>query len=146
MFLPTGGILASPSSAALSTLMVGLATTSGIFTGLRETFSRGSYYTVDGMRVIYKISLLPGGCYDRAELIRILKNDVSGIPLDQIVQDQTLLMLENKNNKENCLALQSEGKYIDVDCNEPRSYVCYRAETEEESEVNECGTPDPGTD
>lgn len=71
MFLPTGGILASPSSAALSTLMVGLATTSGIFTGLRETFSRGSYYTVDGMRVIYKISLLPGGCYYRAELIRI---------------------------------------------------------------------------
>ncbi|CAB3222948.1 unnamed protein product [Arctia plantaginis] len=108
-----GGILASPSTTELSTFMVGLANTSEILTGLRATFSRGSYYTIDG------------------------------IPLDQIIQDQTLLQLDNKNNKENCLALQTEGKFIDVDCDEPRPYVCYRAKTEEESEVDECGTPDP---
>lgn len=49
---------------------------------------------------------------------------------------------DNKNNAENCIALRSDGKFSDVQCDEPRPYICHRPHTN--IDVNGCGTPDPG--
>lgn len=49
---------------------------------------------------------------------------------------------DNKNNAENCIALNCEGKLADVRCDEPRPYICYREHSY--VDTNMCGTTDPG--
>ncbi|CAB3222953.1 unnamed protein product [Arctia plantaginis] len=64
-----------------------------------------------------------------------------GISLSEIPHDWAPFEPDNRNNAENCIALHSDGKFSDVQCDEPRPYICHRQHSH--ADVNVCGTPDP---
>lgn len=70
------------------------------------------------------------------------KRDFAGIPLEAISHIWEDEEPNNKNNAERCIALNTDGKISDVNCDIPRPYMCYRANSL--VNVKECGTPDKG--
>ncbi|CAB3222957.1 unnamed protein product [Arctia plantaginis] len=105
-----GGILASPTVPGLKTLMLDLFCKPEIFTGIHATFSKEQYYSVDG------------------------------IPLAQIPHEWESNEPDNKNDSERCITLNSNGKFSDARCDEPRPYICFRENSQ--ADVNVCGTLD----
>ncbi|CAB3222952.1 unnamed protein product [Arctia plantaginis] len=106
-----GGTLASPTTPKMKSLMLESFCKTEIFTGIAAIFSKGDYFTI------------------------------AGIPLAEISHEWAPYEPDNKNNAENCITLNSDGKLSDVRCDEPRTYICYREHSN--VDVNVCGTPDP---
>nr|QWY13114.1 IML17 [Mythimna separata] len=114
-----GAVLASPTSIKMRNEMVGFVNVSGneesfyeIFTGIHATFAPGAYMTVEGK------------------------------PLSKIPQVWAPNEPDNKEDKESCLTLNSNGELADVSCGTTRPYVCYRS-ADSKTRTNECGTVDP---
>nr|AAD09286.1 putative lectin [Hyphantria cunea] len=91
-----GAVLASPTTDKMKSIMLKLFCKPEVFTGIAAIFSKGDYYTIDG------------------------------IPLTEIHHEWAQCEPDNKNNDENCTALSSDGKLSDVRCDAPRPYICYR--------------------
>ncbi|CAB3257648.1 unnamed protein product [Arctia plantaginis] len=106
-----GGTLASPTTAEMKNIMLESFCKPEILTGIHATFSKGNYHSIDG------------------------------IPLSSIPHEWAPYEPDNKNNAEQCLTLNSDGKFSDVRCEEPRPYICYRRHSK--VDVTNCGTPDP---
>ncbi|CAH0697215.1 unnamed protein product [Spodoptera exigua] len=86
---------------------------SEIFTGFHATFSRGNFYSTEGV-------------------------PLSGLSLPWAEKEP-----DNVGNNENCITLNVDGEMADRSCDEPRPYICFRS-ADTKTEVNECGTIDPG--
>ncbi|KAJ8709535.1 hypothetical protein PYW08_009539 [Mythimna loreyi] len=114
-----GAVLASPTSNKMRTEITKFINVSGneeacteIFTGIHATFAKGAYISVEG------------------------------IPLSKIPQFWAPNEPDNKEDKESCLTLNSNGDLADVSCDTTRPFICYRA-VDSKKRINECGTIDP---
>ncbi|XP_075986852.1 uncharacterized protein LOC142983722 [Anticarsia gemmatalis] len=91
-----GAILASPTTREIKTVMANYSGVHEIFTGFHSTFSKGNYYTVDG------------------------------IPLDEVPHEWADYNPSNSHDKQDCLIINSLGQLSDVDCSFPRPFMCYK--------------------
>ncbi|XP_075985590.1 C-type lectin domain-containing protein 161-like [Anticarsia gemmatalis] len=105
-----GGVLASPNTLELKTIMRSFMCNVDIYTGMKA-LSMGHFYSIEGT------------------------------PLSTTPYEWGDMEPDNKGNSERCISMTSAGKLADVRCDEPRPYICYRANTK--VDVNACGTPDP---
>lgn len=66
----------------------------------------------------------------------------TGIPLARIRLEWAPFEPDNKNNAESCIASDNKGRLSDVNCDEPRPFICHM----KNSNIipNDCGTTDPG--
>lgn len=95
-----GGMLASPSSTPMKTMLLRSIRYRDIFTGIHASFSKGNFYTIDG------------------------------IPLDDIPKEWAENEPDNKNDEERCISMSKLGKISDVRCEDPRPYICYKRYTD----------------
>ncbi|XP_023951363.1 C-type mannose receptor 2-like [Bicyclus anynana] len=99
-----GAVLASPDNRnmnlAMRKVMKNKQTTwNGVFTGIHATFSKGDFFSVEG------------------------------IPLSKMSVEWTPVEPDNKNNHENCILLVSNGTIADVNCDEVHPYMCFKKKT-----------------
>ncbi|XP_004922067.1 macrophage mannose receptor 1 isoform X1 [Bombyx mori] len=98
-----GSVLASPLDDALKSGMLSLIknkkTSCGIFTGIHATFSKGDYRSVEG------------------------------VPLAKIPHDWADYEPDNAGGDENCILMNPDGNFADVNCTETFQYVCYKKKT-----------------
>ncbi|XP_026322914.1 secretory phospholipase A2 receptor-like [Hyposmocoma kahamanoa] len=93
-----GSKLASPLNPGLRYAMLRYSNTSvcGVFTGLHSTFSRGDYFSVEG------------------------------VPLARVPHTWTEGEPNNDKDKEGCIVMLSDGTFADVNCAETFPYLCYK--------------------
>ncbi|XP_061713801.1 CD209 antigen-like protein B isoform X1 [Cydia pomonella] len=99
-----GGTLASPLTQKMSDVLKSFVEdhelgSRGIFTGIRATFSRGDFASIEGV-----------------PLARIPHRWASGEP-------------DNKQDSEQCILQLKDGSLADVSCNDTYPYICYRKYT-----------------
>ncbi|VVC99730.1 unnamed protein product [Leptidea sinapis] len=96
-----GGALASPLDShllqAMQTLMAGGPKLKcGVFLGIHATFSRGDFFSIEG------------------------------VPLNKIPHKWAEGEPDNYNDQESCLLLTPQGEFADVNCSDTYPYVCYK--------------------
>ncbi|XP_041979999.1 C-type mannose receptor 2-like [Aricia agestis] len=94
-----GANLASPLNEGLKAALRSSIPTDndcGVFTGIHATFSRGDFFSVEG------------------------------VPLRKIPHKWAMNEPNNFNNEENCLLMTSEGELADVNCTDAYPYLCYK--------------------
>ncbi|XP_004922068.1 macrophage mannose receptor 1 [Bombyx mori] len=109
-----GSVLASPLDDALKSGMLSLIknkTSCGIFTGIHATFSKGDYRSVEG------------------------------VPLANIPHDWADYEPDNAGDDENCILMNPDGNFADVNCTETFQYVCYKKKTSTVAMAS-CGSVD----
>ncbi|XP_038211981.1 macrophage mannose receptor 1-like [Zerene cesonia] len=99
-----GAILASPHTRNLESIMRRVmanthSEASGVFTGVHATFSKGDFYSVDG--------------------IPLSKMPVQWMPSEP----------DNQNNAESCIVMVANGTIADVSCYDVYPYVCFKKRT-----------------
>ncbi|XP_045521355.1 macrophage mannose receptor 1-like [Pieris brassicae] len=114
-----GAKIASPLNDELKTAMVSMMDVTpklkcGVFLGIHATFSRGDFFSVEG------------------------------VPLSQIPHTWADGEPDNYKNAESCLRMTEDREFADVNCAEIYPYFCYKKTPVTNSLVmNECGTTDP---
>ncbi|CAK1547067.1 unnamed protein product [Leptosia nina] len=96
-----GAMLSSPHTINMQAVMKNTmkntrAELSGVFTGTHARFSKGDFYSVDG--------------------IPLTKMAVSWMPMEP----------DNEGNIEECILMLGNGTIADVNCNDVYPYICYR--------------------
>ncbi|XP_072932310.1 C-type mannose receptor 2-like isoform X2 [Epargyreus clarus] len=96
-----GGNLASPLNDGMREAMKSLisqevGTTCGVYTGIHATFSRGDFFSIEG------------------------------VPLWKIPHKWAPNEPDNFNDSESCIATFADSSFADVNCNEPFPYICYK--------------------
>ncbi|CAH0398103.1 unnamed protein product [Chilo suppressalis] len=98
-----GAVLASPLTDGILEAMVELqkanSESCAILTGVHSTFSKGDYYSIDG--------------------VPLLRMSVSWAPDEP----------DNHENSEDCTIMLHSGKMVDVRCNDLYPYICFRKES-----------------
>ncbi|XP_026322894.1 uncharacterized protein LOC113232403 isoform X2 [Hyposmocoma kahamanoa] len=110
-----GSKLATPLNSELKNVMLTFATNSvyGIYTGLHYIFSRGDYFSVEG------------------------------VPLAKIPQDWNKGEPDNRNDEEGCIIMKADGNgsFSDRNCTRTFPYVCYKKDAPG-LKLNVCNTWD----
>nr|XP_026497971.1 C-type mannose receptor 2-like isoform X1 [Vanessa tameamea] len=96
-----GAMLASPINIFVETairneMVKNRVTWNGIFSGFHATFSKGDFFSVDG------------------------------VPLNRVSIEWMPTEPDNKNNDEDCILFAVNGTIADINCNEVHPYMCYK--------------------
>lgn len=67
-----------------------------------------------------------------------------GIALDRIPVNWAPDEPNNVNGNEDCLIFHPNGTFADVDCRSVYPFFCFKKQTDDIAEMNECGTIDKG--
>ncbi|XP_041979952.1 secretory phospholipase A2 receptor-like [Aricia agestis] len=101
-----GAVLASPVNENVTSALIefmeeaGLDLECGMFTGTNARFSKGDYYSIEG------------------------------VPLWRMPVDWMPLEPDNKNNKEECIVMVGNFSIADANCSQTLPYICYKKANE----------------
>ncbi|XP_049868666.1 uncharacterized protein LOC126368635 [Pectinophora gossypiella] len=111
-----GATLASPLNlnmmSTMSSVMKGKVNT--VFTGIHAIFSRGDFYSIEG------------------------------VPLSRIPASWEPNEPDNQDDSESCIVMRRNERVADVRCSDVYHYICYKKNDPNMNGQNECGTTDHG--
>ncbi|XP_034830263.1 C-type mannose receptor 2-like [Maniola hyperantus] len=99
-----GAVLASPENIYMNLAIRNVmknkqAPWSGVHTGIHATFSKGDFFSVEG------------------------------VPLSRMQVDWMPAEPDNKDNDEDCILMAANGTIADINCNQVHPYICFRKKT-----------------